>query len=147
MKTTNKRKAHRTNADKKLNESSIRNLNLNSIPKSKLPNELSLIKSETDRYYFHWGATAEFMEIIRRRRKSPETLRLVERRLKIPRPGTMPRKFDSTAPRQIWVPSRPNKRSSEEIAEIDGEFSSRANRLGGDMTSRRGTRSPTVGNN
>ena len=34
-----------------------------------------------DRDYFHWGATAEIMEIIRKRRKSPETLRLVERRL------------------------------------------------------------------
>ena len=31
----------------------------------------------------------------------------------------------------IWVPSRPNKRSREEIAEIDGELIQRANRLGG----------------
>ena len=84
-----------------------------------------------DREYFHWGATTEIMEIIRRRRKSPETLRLVERRLEISRPGTMRRKFDMNAQRQIWVPSRPNKRSREEIAEIDGEILSRANRLGG----------------
>ena len=28
-----------------------------------------------DRGYFHWGATADNMEIIRRRRKSPKTLR------------------------------------------------------------------------
>ena len=84
-----------------------------------------------DREYFHWGATTEIMEIIRRRRKSPETLRLVERRLEISRPGTMRRKFDMNAQRQIWVPSRPNKRSREEIAEIDGELLSRANRLGG----------------
>ena len=34
------------------------------------------------------------------------------------------------AQRQIWVPSRPNKRSREEIAEIDGELLSRANRFG-----------------
>ena len=71
------------------------------------------------------------MEIIRRRKKSPETLRLVERRLEISRPGTMRRKFDMNAQRQIWVPSRPNKRSREEIAEIGGELLSRANRLGG----------------
>ena len=43
----------------------------------------------------------------------------------------MRRKFDMNAQRQIWVPSRPNKRSREEIAEIDGELLSRANRLGG----------------
>ena len=33
--------------------------------------------------------------------------------------------------RQTWVPSRANKRSREEIAEIDGELLSRANRFGG----------------
>ena len=84
-----------------------------------------------DRDYFHWGATAEIMEIVRNRRKSPETLRSVERRLEISRPGTMRRKFDMNAQRQIWVPSRPNKRSREEIAEIDGELLTRANRFGG----------------
>ena len=35
------------------------------------------------------------------------------------------------AQRQIWVPSRPNKRSREEIAEIDGKLLSRANRSEG----------------
>ena len=34
------------------------------------------------------------------------------------------------AQRQIWVPSRPNKRSREEIAEIGGELLTRANRFG-----------------
>ena len=43
---------------------------------------------EMDREYFLWGATAEVMEIIRRREKSPETRRLVERRLEIARLGT-----------------------------------------------------------
>ena len=81
--------------------------------------------------YFHWRATAEIMEFIRKRRKSPETLRLVERRLKISRPGTMRRKFDMNAQRQIWVPSRPNQKSKEEISEIDGELLTRANRFGG----------------
>ena len=71
------------------------------------------------------------METIRRRRKNPETLRLVERRLEMSRPGTMRRKFDMNAQRQIWVPSRPNKRSREEIAKIDGELLTRANRFGG----------------
>ena len=112
-------------------ESSIRYLNSNSNQNSNLLNNLPLFKNEMDRDYFHWGATAEIMEIIRRRRKSPETLRLVERRLEISRPGTMRRKFDMNAQRQIWVPSRPNKRSRQEIAEIDGELLTRANRFGG----------------
>ena len=112
-------------------ESSIRNLNSNSNQNSNLLNNLPLLKSEMDKDYFHWSATAVIMEIIRRRRKSPETLRLVERRLEISRPKTMRRKFDMNAQRQIWVPSRPNKRSRQEIAEIDGELLTRANRFGG----------------
>ena len=71
------------------------------------------------------------MEIIRKRRKSPETPRLVERRLGISRPGTMLRKFDMNAQRQIWVPSRPNKKRREEIAEINGDLLSRAKRIRG----------------
>ena len=112
-------------------ESSIRNSNLNCIQNSKRLKGLPLFKNEMDRDYFHWGATAEIMEFIRRRRKSPETLRLVERRLEISRPGTMRQKFDMNAQRQIWVPSRLNKRSREEIAEIDGELLTRANPFGG----------------
>ena len=42
----------------------------------------------------------------------------------------MRRKIDKNAQRQIWVPSRPNKRSRE-IAEIDGKLLSLANRFGG----------------
>ena len=45
----------------------------------------SSIEEEVDREHFHWGATAEVMEIIRRRNKSPETRRLGERSLKIAR--------------------------------------------------------------
>ena len=88
-------------------ESSTRNLNSNSNQTSIASNSLNnliLFKNEMDRDYFHWGAMTEIMEIIRRRRKSPETLRLVERRLEISRPGAMRRKFDMNAQRQIWVP-------------------------------------------
>ena len=63
-------------------ESSIRDWNINSIPNLKLPKELSLFRSEVDRDYFHWGTTAEIMEIKRSRRKSPETLRLVKKTAK-----------------------------------------------------------------
>ena len=103
--------------------------NSNSNPNS-LQN-LPLFKTEMDRDYFHWGAPTEIIEIIRKKRKSPESPRLVERRLKTSRHGTMRRKFDMNAQRQIWVPSRPNKRSREEIAEVDGELLTRANRFGG----------------
>ena len=89
------------------------------------------IEKEMDHDYFHWGATAEIMQIIQRREKSPETRRLVERRLEIARPGTMRRRYEQNAQRTIFVPSRPNKRSREEIAEIDGQLIQRANRLGG----------------
>ena len=71
------------------------------------------------------------MEIIRQRTKSPDTLRLVERRLEISRPRMMRRKFDLNAQRRIWVLSRPNKRSRKEIAVIDGELLNHANRFSG----------------
>ena len=113
-------------------ESKIRNLNLslNSNLNSKYSPKLPLFTKEMDRDYFHWGAIAEIMEIIRRRRKSPEPIRLVKVwRLEFSRPGTMRRKFDMNTQRQIWVSSRPKKRSRVEIGEIDGELLSRANRF------------------
>ena len=96
---------------------------------SKLPT--SSIEEETDRDNFHWGETAVVMQLFQRREKSPETERLVERRLEIARPGTMRRRCNQKAQRTIWIPSRPNKRSREKIAEIDGQFIQRANSLGG----------------
>ena len=69
-----------------------------------LPNLQTLQTSsaeEMDRDYFHWGATTEIMEIIRRRKKRPETKRLVERRLEIARPGMMGRRYDQNAQRTI----------------------------------------------
>ena len=55
----------------------------------------------------------------------------MDRRLEISRPGTMRRKFDLNAQRLIWVSSRPNKGSSEEIPEIDTKLLNRANSFGG----------------
>ena len=78
-----------------------------------------------------WGATRETLEIIRRQNKSPETRRLVERREALAKPGTMRRRYDTKLQRMIFTPSRPNKRSREEIAEIDAELTQRANRIGG----------------
>ena len=71
------------------------------------------------------------MEIIRRRNKSPETRRLVERREALAKPGTMRRRYDTQSQKMIFTPSRPNKRSRQEIAEIDTELTQRANGIGG----------------
>ena len=80
---------------------------------------------------YHWGATREIMDIIRKRNKSPETRRLLERREDLAKPGTMRRRYDTQSQRMIFTPSRPNKRSREEIAEIDAELTQRAHRIGG----------------
>ena len=143
-KLNNQSEANRTFEKKrhvnKLNEQAETSPNNNAIKFKPQKEELPIRNFQTlqtppaeemDRDYFHWGATAEIMEIIRRREKSPETRRLVERRLEMARPGMMRRRYDQNAQRTIWVPSRPNKRSREEIAEIDGELIQRANRLGG----------------
>ena len=81
--------------------------------------------------FHHWGATREIMEKIQRRNKSPETRRLVELRNNLSKPGTLRRRYDPHTQRTIFAPTRPNKRSREEIAEIDAELIQRTNRLGG----------------
>ena len=47
------------------------------------------------------------------------------------RPGTLRRRYDHQTQTTIFAPSQPNKRSREEIAEIDAELIRRANRIGG----------------
>ena len=81
--------------------------------------------------FYHWGATREIMDIIRRRNNTPETRRLVEQRIALSRPGTLRRRYDHQSQRTIFAPSRPIKRSREEIVEIGVELMRRSNRLGG----------------
>ena len=92
-------------------------------------------KSTTEKmnqeYFYHWGETREIMEIIRRRNNSPETRRLVEQRNALSRPGLLRRQYDQQSQGTIFAPSRPYKRSREEVAEIDAELRRRTNRLGG----------------
>ena len=71
------------------------------------------------------------MDIIRRRNISPETRRLVEQRNNLFRPGSLRRRYDNQTQRTIVPPSRPSKRSREQIAEIDAELIRGANRIGG----------------
>ena len=80
--------------------------------------------------FYHWGATREVLDIIRRRNNSTETRRLVEQRNALSRPGTLRSRNDHKTQRTVFAPSRPNKRSREEIAEIDAKLIRRANRLG-----------------
>ena len=80
---------------------------------------------------YHWGATREIMDVTTKRNKSPETRRLVERREALAKPGIMRRRYDTQSQRMIFTPSRPNKRSREEIAEIDAELTERAHQIGG----------------
>ena len=81
--------------------------------------------------FYHWRATREIMDIIRRRNNSPETQRLVEQRNNLSRPETLRRRYDHQTQRTIFAPSRPNKQSREEIAEMDAELIRRASRFVG----------------
>ena len=99
----------------------------NVIQKKNLNTEIT--EMDRDNFY-HWGATREIMEIIRRRKKSPETRRLVDLRNNLSKPGTLRRRYDPHTQRTIFAPTRPNKRSREEIAEIEAELIQRTNRLG-----------------
>ena len=81
--------------------------------------------------FCHWGARREIRKIIRRRNNSSETRRLIKQRNEPSRPGTLRRLYGHYSQRTVFAPSRPNKRSREEIAEIDAEIMRRANRLGG----------------
>ena len=103
----------------------------NNIQKKKLSTSNPEITDMDRENFYHWGATREIMEIIRERKKSPETRRLVELRNALSKPGTLRRRYDPHTQRTIFAPTRPNKRSREEIAEIDAELLQRSNRLGG----------------
>ena len=102
----------------------------NTIQKKKLPNSNPELTDMDRENFYYWGATREIMDITRRRNKSPETGRLVELRNALPKPRTLGRRYDPHTQRAFFAPTRPNKRSREEIAEIDAELLQRTNRLG-----------------
>ena len=103
----------------------------NTIQKKKLLNLNSEITDKDRDNFHHWGATREIMDIIRKRNKNPETRRLVELRKALSKPETLRRRFDPHTQRTIFASTRPNKRSREEIAEIDAELLRRTHRFGG----------------
>ena len=85
---------------------------------------------------YHWGATAEIMDIIHNRDISPETNRLAERRIYLVQPGKMRVKRD-TYGNQFWTPRRPDANSRREVVEIDLKLvNRRRRRMGIDITQR-----------
>ena len=101
--------------------------------KTETQNEQTMSQKQTDqKNLYHRGGTREIMEIIRRRNNSPETRRLVEQRNALARPGTLRRRYAHQSQTNFFAPSRPNKRSREEIAKIDAKPMRRTNRLGGE---------------
>ena len=65
--------------------------------------------------FYHWGATREIMEVIRRRNNSPETRRLVEQRNALSRPCTLRRRYDHQSQRTIFASSQPNKQARRRL--------------------------------
>ena len=63
--------------------------------------------------------------------KSPETRRLIKLKNTFSKPRTLRRRYDPHTQRKLFAPTRPNKRSREEIAEIDAELLQRTNQPGG----------------
>ena len=77
------------------------------------------INFEMDRnMHYNWGATPEIMRIINNRDNSPETQKLVDRRIEIVKPGSMRVKRDNQGA-EHWVPRRPDANGRKEVVEID----------------------------
>ena len=77
--------------------------------------------------HHHWGANRKMLGFINKREKSPETLRLIDRLKEIIKPGNHRFKFDSTIDRKVWLPQRPKKWGTDEVAGIDLELLFRRN--------------------
>ena len=72
--------------------------------------------TEMDREnFYHWGATREIMENIRRRNNSPETRRLVEQRNGLSLPETLRRRYDHYTQRTVLVQRDPTKEAERKL--------------------------------
>ena len=84
--------------------------------------------------YRHWVANKKEMDIVNKREKRPETLRLNKRRKENTKPGRLRSIFDSSLNKKMWVPRQPDKRRRDQVAATDIEFlfrNSEKNRWGG----------------
>ena len=68
---------------------------------------------------YHWGADQEFMTIMNKRDKSPETSELVARRSELAKPGATRSHWNKNLGREIYVPRRPEENERQEIKRID----------------------------
>ena len=68
---------------------------------------------------YHWGADQEFITIINKRDKSPETSELVTRRIELAKPGAMRPHWNKILGREIYVPGRPEENERREIKWIN----------------------------
>ena len=94
------------------NSSRLPQLNSKVLEKEKL-SKLNPQITEMDRaIFYHWVATREIMEIIRRRNEIPETRTLVEQKA-LSRPGTLRRRYDPHFQRTLFALLRPNTAESE----------------------------------
>ena len=59
------------------------------------------------------------METIEKRKKSPEALRIIEKRKEITKHGNLQFNFDSGLNRRLCVPRRPDRQGRDEGAAID----------------------------
>ena len=125
---TERKKNDSENTERKINQSQTNELSenekhVNGIEQNKITtpeqSEISTpkfskpsVKPEKDKMdreiFYHWGATREIEDIIRRRNNIPETRRLVEQRNNLSRPGTLRCRYNHQSQRTIFAPSRPN---------------------------------------
>ena len=82
---------------------------------------------------YHWGADDEFMNIINKREKSPETTELVRRRIELVRPGAMRPQWNRNLGREIYLPRKPEEDERRKIKRIDLQLKRRERefRIGG----------------
>ena len=86
-----------------------------------------MINDQIARYFcvegqlrYYWGADQENMAIINRNDKSPETSKLVTRRIELAKPGAMrPHWNKNHLGREICVPKQPEENETREIKRID----------------------------
>ena len=67
---------------------------------------------------YHWGADVEVMIILNRSEKSPETSKLVTKRIKLARPHAMRPQWNRNLGRKIYIPRRPEEDERKEIKRI-----------------------------
>ena len=72
----------------------------------------SKIEEQFNYDYHHWAANNKVMEIINKRDKSPEALRLIEGRKKVTKTGNLRFKIFDSLNRNVWIIRRQKTRET-----------------------------------